>query len=551
MESPARIFGAEFALFAIVHEGQIRQTRHRARNPLAPLRGDNRSNVYLEGTGHVSPPVINIKITVASDSSFSIVGFYRSPSVSHYRRNCLSYWKTAMPSDTFHWTLLAYPSYEAPHDMDYYYDIAFAVANKSACFFTGAGFSKQISGNKMPGWKELLELLCTYLSQPLAAKTQLDECFAAGLPLEDCAQVLELMFLKESKDIRDAIADRIKSFSIDVSGAKVITAFLQVHPTLKIISTNYDDLIQRFILPDKCNTNYPGKPVTHRDSQLDIYQVHGSVDHPPSIIATTEDYYRFINSPTYFSRKIFTLMSENTTIFLGYALGDPNLKAVIHAFRSTSSGTLSRGSLFYVTRSKIPQYLKDHYEMSFGLFVIDQKDIDSFLGGVGIALPEAEKQVQTAEINLKNVLAGTHHYNDRYLRSSQALSHIILVASKTGQNIESEPFTKLLSGALERKVAFSKENGAWEQYAHLAQWLVYVGSLMNIRGSALETSYLKAVTHSMSTMSESMRLGYSWAAFSTWSNNWGNIMFKNRQLIAQHIQSTLPTNPDAMKILSI
>lgn len=330
----------------------------------------------------------------------------------------------------------------------------------------------------------------------------------------------------------------------------MITTFLQAHPTLKIISTNYDDLIQRFILPDRCNTNYPGKPITQRDSQLDIYQVHGSVDHPPSIIATTEDYYRFINSPTYFSRKIFTLMSENTTVFLGYALGDSNLKAVIHAFRSTSSGTLSRGSLFYVTRSKVPQYLKDHYEMSFGLFVIDQKDIDNFLAGVETALPEAQKQVQTAEINLKNVLAGTHHYNDRYLRSSQALSHIILVASKTGQNIESELFIKLLSNALEKKVAFSKENGAWEQYAHLAQWLVYIGSLMNIRGSALEAPYLNAVIHSMSTMSESMQLGRSWAAFSAWSNNWGNIMFKNRQLIAQHIQEKLPFCPDALKVLS-
>lgn len=434
--------------------------------------------------------------------------------------------------------------------MDYYYDIAFAVANKSACFFTGAGFSKQISGNKMPGWKDLLELLCAYLSFPMAAKAQLAECFAANLPLEDCAQVLQQMFLKENKDIRDAIADKIRSFSIDVASAKVITTFLQAHPTLKIISTNYDDLIQRFILPDRCNTNYPGKPITQRDSQLDIYQVHGSVDHPPSIIATTEDYYRFINSPTYFSRKIFTLMSENTTVFLGYALGDSNLKAVIHAFRSTSSGTLSRGSLFYVTRSKVPQYLKDHYEMSFGLFVIDQKDIDNFLAGVETALPEAQKQVQTAEINLKNVLAGTHHYNDRYLRSSQALSHIILVASKTGQNIESELFIKLLSNALEKKVAFSKENGAWEQYAHLAQWLVYIGSLMNIRGSALEAPYLNAVIHSMSTMSESMQLGRSWAAFSAWSNNWGNIMFKNRQLIAQHIQEKLPFCPDALKVLS-
>lgn len=434
--------------------------------------------------------------------------------------------------------------------MDYFYDIAFAVANKSACFFTGAGFSKQLTGDKMPSWKELLDHLCAYLDKPKVAKAQLQECIAAGLPLEDCAQVLELMFLKEKKDIREAIADKIKSFSVDIAKAKAITAFLQAHQSLKIISTNYDDLIQRFILPEKCNTNYPGKPITQRDALIDIYQVHGSIEHPPSIIATTEDYYRFINSPTYFSRKIFTLMSENTTVFLGYSLGDPNLKAIIHAFRSAGSGSMSRGSLFYVTRSKVPQYLKDHYEMSFGLFVADQRNIDGFLSGVEAALPDAEDQVKTAEGNLKKVLAGTHQYNDKYLRSSQSLSHIVSVANKTGQNITSPPFIKLVSDVLAKKVAFSKETSAWEQYAHLAQWLAYIGSLMNIPGTALEEPYLNAVTHSMTTMSESMKLGYSWAAFSTWNSNWGNVMFKNRQLIAEHVRTKLSAYPEALKVLS-
>lgn len=434
--------------------------------------------------------------------------------------------------------------------MDYFYDIAFAVANKSACFFTGAGFSKQLTGDKMPSWRGLLELLCTYLDRPKAAKTQLEECFAAGLPLEDCAQVLELMFLKEKKDIREAIADKIKSFSVNVGKAKAITAFLQAHKGIKIISTNYDDLIQRFILPDKCSTNYPGKPITQRDSLIDIYQVHGSIEHPPSIIATTEDYYRFINLPTYFSRKIFTLMSENTTVFLGYSLGDPNLKAIIHAFRNDESGSLSRGNLFYVTRSKVPQYLKDHYEMSFGLFVVDRYDIDGFLSGVESELSDAKKRVKTAESNLKKVLAGTHHYDDKYLQSSQSLSHIISVANKTGQNITSPPFIKLLSDILAKKVAFSRESGAWEQYEHLAQWLVYIGSLMNIPGTALEKPYLKTVTHSMTTMSESLMLGYSWAAFSVWNNNWGNIMFKNRQMITEHVTTKLSSYPDALKVLS-
>jgi hypothetical protein len=434
--------------------------------------------------------------------------------------------------------------------MDYHYDIAFALANKSVCLFTGAGFSKQLTGNKIPGWTELLESLCAYLNDAAVARSQLIECKAAGLPLEDCAQVIELSFIREGKDFRGAIAEIVKAFSVDVVQGKHITDFIRSHTSLKVISTNYDDLIQRFILPDKCNTNFPGKPITQRDSALEIFQVHGSVEHPPGIVATTEDYYRFINAPTYFSRKIFTLMSENTTVFLGYALGDSNLKAVIHAYRTASQGAFSRGALFYVTRKHVPQYIKDHYEMAFGLFVIDQCSIDDFLLRVQAKWPEAEQKVKTAETDLKNVLAGTHHYQDSYLRLAQALPHIVSVAHKTGRSIQSSPFIKLLQALLEKKISFSGEKGAWEQYTYLAQWLVYLGSMIEIPGTALEQPFLKAVAHSMSSMSETRRMGYSWAAFAVWSRDWGSVMFRNRQLIASHVHRELASDADAMKIIS-
>jgi hypothetical protein len=157
--------------------------------------------------------------------------------------------------------------------------------------------------------------------------------------------------------LREAISAEVRSYKIDEDSAEEIASFLKTHRTIKIISTNYDDLVQRLISPEECNSNYPGKPITNRDGMLEMYHIHGSVLHPPGIVATTEDYYNFINTPTYFSRKIFTLIAEQTVLFLGYALGDPNLKAVLHEFRNSNFGTLSRGNLFYVTKSSVPQYM--------------------------------------------------------------------------------------------------------------------------------------------------------------------------------------------------
>lgn len=432
--------------------------------------------------------------------------------------------------------------------MDYFFDLAFALANRSLCLFTGAGFSKQLTSNRMPSWKKLLDVLCAQLDDHKSAKRMLEESKNEGLPLEDCARILELRFLKEKKDFREAISEVIRSYCIDGESAEEIASFLKSHRTVKIISTNYDDLVQQLIAPEQCNSNYPGKPVTNRDGMLEIYQIHGSVLHPPGIIATTEDYYNFINSPTYFSRKIFTLMAEQTILFLGYSLGDPNLKAVLHEFRNSNSGTLSRGNLFYVTTLPVPQYLKDHFEISFGLFVIDNSSIDQVLCGIERELPDAEKQVTDAEINLKNVLSEEYTYTPKYLKSSKSLAHIIAVANKTGQSITQPRFIRMLSSILKKKVEFTHEDSAWDQYGQLAEWLVYLGSLIKIAGTQLEIPYLKAVKHSMRTMSGAHEWGHSWEAFRVWEKNWGNIMFDNRRLISEYVKEHIPSSTDAIKI---
>lgn len=432
--------------------------------------------------------------------------------------------------------------------MGYFFDLAFALANRSLCLFTGAGFSKQLTANKMPSWKRLLERLCTYLEDPTEAGRILKESIDKDLPLEDCARILELRFLKEKKDLREAISDEIRSYDVDKGSAEQISSFLREQKGLKIISTNYDDLVQQLLLPHQCNSNYPGKPITNRDGMLDVYHIHGSVLHAPGIIATTEDYYNFINSPTYFFRKIFTLMAENTVLFLGYALGDPNLKAVLHEFRNTNAGALFRGNLFYVTKSSVPQYMKDHFEISFGLLVIDKCSIDQVLKEIEREFAEAESRVKNAEADLRNVLSGTHHYKPKYLKSSKSLSHIIFVANKTGQSITHPRFLRMLSSLLEQKVKFTHEDRAWDQYGQLAEWLVYLGSMMRISGTALATPYLEAVEHSMRTMSGTNEWGRSWEAFRVWEKGWGNIMFDNRRLISEHISEHLPHSADALKI---
>ena len=106
----------------------------------------------------------------------------------------------------------------------------------------------------------------------------------------------------------------------------------------------------------------------------------------------------------------------------------------------------------------------------------------------------------------------------------------------------------MLSAILRTKVKFTHEAGAWDQYGQLAEWLVYLGSLIKISDTKLELPYLEAVEHSLRTMSGANEWGHSWEAFRVWEMNWGNIMFDNRRLISDHVKEHLATSADAIKI---
>ncbi len=76
---------------------------------------------------------------------------------------------------------------------------------------------------------------------------------------------------------------------------------------------------------------------------------------------------------------------------------------------------------------------------------------------------------------------------------------------------------RFLKDTIQRKHEFTNETGAWDQYDHLADWLVQLGCVMDLEGTALESTYLDAVTASFHSMSKTKRFGKSWDAYKTGS----------------------------------
>ena len=92
-----------------------------------------------------------------------------------------------------------------------------------------------------------------------------------------------------------------------------------------VITTNYDKLIEDI---------FEFNPLIGNDILLSnpygaVYKIHGSVTHPADIIITDEDYCKFKSKYELIRAQLLSLFIHNPIIFLGYAIGDTNIKEIL------------------------------------------------------------------------------------------------------------------------------------------------------------------------------------------------------------------------------
>jgi hypothetical protein len=264
--------------------------------------------------------------------------------------------------------------------------------------------------------------------------------------------------------------------------------------------------------------------------------VHGSVKSPKKMVVTADDYFRFINRPDYFSKKIQTLIEENTTVIIGYSLGDINFRSILNNQRSNRIHDINRQNLFFLSRSEVDQNVKDYYDRSYGLRVIDNTQIDDFISRILRKHSNIKDRVAKSRNLLMPVLEGTKKFTDAYLKKSDSFFEIVATLSSNGILISHPDVMRFLKDVLKRKDNFTSENGAWDQYVHLAEWLIHLGSIMDIKETPLEEVYLSAVSTSFGNMSKKQTLGRSWHAFTAWKKNWYSLTYDNRQMIIEYFK---------------
>lgn len=429
-------------------------------------------------------------------------------------------------------------------EMGVFTEIAFAAACKRLCLFTGTGFSRAVSGGEAPGWEELLRKACAVLDKG----DELEESLFCDkikevLSLSEIAQVISIKFDEEGLSLKDFIAGHLSNVDL-ADGLEMIEEFMAEH-SIDVITTNYDLLMEKIIGDNQCHSLCDGVLVPRYDSKSVVCHVHGSVSLPKSIVVTADDYYNFVRNDNYVSNKVKSILRERMVIILGYSLGDENLKYILSDYCNSSKTMLAYGTVVLFSRSPVEQHVKDYYASCFNIRVFDGKDIESIFINLSLSKVTFEFCLEFID-GVRAVLSGEKRVDDEYINDRSCLFNIMASIGAIGKNFGDRSVLDLIDEVLRKKKEYTRRDGAWGQYTHLAEWLIYISSAIDLTHLEMRDSFLSIVRYSMDYMGEGY--GLAWAAYNKWSDGWSSIRPENRKIIKRYMHDNAP-NRFALRVI--
>jgi len=250
----------------------------------------------------------------------------------------------------------------------------FAEIHHLPFLFVGSGLSRRYRG--LPDWKGLLEHFAAKIHPGNPLALQIFTGTGADPDLPAAASAIEKEFNKlwlsapeyavERERHKDSVRNNVSPFKIEVAAyfarSKNITGDKTIEDELAllknvskrsiagIITTNYDTLLESIF--ENYRTFVGQQPLLFGETQgvAEIYKIHGCCSQPNSIVLNAEDYKDFQKRNAYLAAKLLTIFVEHPVIFLGYNMGDENirtiLEAIIHCLGPQNLGKLKQRLIF-------------------------------------------------------------------------------------------------------------------------------------------------------------------------------------------------------------
>ncbi len=413
-------------------------------------------------------------------------------------------------------------------------------------FFIGTGFSISLSIG-YPTWGGLLFELCKYNKidwDKISKFTKINsegQLYERHLRNENIASLIPFYIIKQNpqftiQDIRKQVKENIISilngYKPNEQLIKYYASKIKTIKPNKIITTNYDDFIEN-TLGEDCVviTKYKSYDASH--TKIEIIKIHGSKDNVDSLVFFEEEYFKFNNDKDYFYNKVYTTLHENTVLFIGYSLTDPNIRHILFEL-NLKDRVPNNTRKIIMLKEKIDDYSKDLFENVYGVEVIDEVIIGKILSDIAAEKENVEnlvKKFENLEKNLPAVVDGKKY--DLFLQNIQFFEELIkLFAAK--RNLINNKNIEFLLELLNKKQSETYEKNAFAEYGLLAQFLIIIGEsnliINEINVQNFNNEYLRLFRYVVGN-SRHFIIGYSWSAYITIKLSYKNISRVNRDYI--------------------
>lgn len=130
-------------------------------------------------------------------------------------------------------------------------------------------------------------------------------------------------------EIADYIKDNSKEILDDKKGEAELLKQVSKKSIAGVITTNYDLLLESLMDKYKVYIGQEELIFSQLQGIGEIYKIHGCCTKPESIIIDEEDYKNFNDKEQYLAAKILTMFLEHPIIFIGYSIGDENIRSIL------------------------------------------------------------------------------------------------------------------------------------------------------------------------------------------------------------------------------
>ncbi len=393
--------------------------------------------------------------------------------------------------------------------------------------FVGTGFSKALTNGLALTFRELLIELVKELE--LGVNIDNDKQFRHKSHPQIASEIVK-KHVEQSLWIDDKTGDlQVKQAASSLCNLlpdeEIRTKFYEELKTIRpswVITTNYD-LVLESVFPNN-HSLLSHQPIMPNQECVPIFHLHGNRLYPQSLRITEEDYVSLLGPLDYQRIRLPLLLLESTTLMIGYALGDINVRAALEWARSfvvDDNRQEPDQGLIVQALFKENGATTDVKHGPNGEIILETDNLLSFLS-----------EVATSIVNAQELNRFWQEIREEYLRNRQNDIYSMTNGSEERNRflyvIENLPFISnptsvisFLDSILGKIWQKARENGGWEYYNMFLELILDVLVRIDIgKNSPTVFGYLAQMLSQIGSFigpaPRKNDIGIPWRAAETW-----------------------------------